>query len=361
MPAAAANPIDTLVRKVNKDLGEGTLLRGSDIAESPPRLTSGSLAIDLMLGGGWPVNCWTELVGDPSSGKSLIAMKTLAANMATDKKFTALWVASEPYVPEWAVTCGMDPARTIVVNTRIMEEAYQIVLDALNQRLMDAVVIDSLSALTPKEEDEKDIDELAVALGARLTNKFMRKSGTAQRRSLVDPDRPCLGIIISQWREKVGGGMWDNRTTPYGRGKEFHYMIRAEVRRSDWIERGSGEKKVRVGMTLQSRTVKNKTAPPQRVAAVDFYWQTVPGFEAGDYDSIKELSNIALAFNVVPLSGSYYSFNGRQWHGKDAFLADLRSEVDLRREIEAMVRNPTTPLGVPPVPASAPRRKMKRG
>lgn len=350
--------LDTLVRKVNKSLGEGTLIRGSDLLEAPPRLTSGSLAIDLMLGGGWPVNCWTELVGDPSSGKSLIAMKTIAACQERDPTFQCLWVGAEPFVPEWAKSCGLDMKRTMVVNTRIMEEAYEVIIDAIDQRLVDAVVIDSLSALTPKEENEKAIDDFTVGLGARLTNKFMRKSGSVQRRSMVEPDRPCLGIIISQWREKVGISWGDNRTTPYGRGKDFHYMIRVEVRRDDWLTHGSGDNKIRVGMTMKARSVKNKTAPPQRMATVDFYWQQVPGFNAGDYDTMKEIANIAMAFDVVERAGAYYRFNGRQWQGKEAFVADLRSEVDLRREIEAMIRNPTTPLA-PPVTAT--RRRIKRG
>ena len=354
----AANALDALVRKVNKDLGEGTLIKGSDLVEAPARLTSGSLALDLALGGGWSLNCWVELVGEPSSGKSLIAMKTIAAAQERNPKFTALWVAAEPLVHDWATTCGMDMSRTLVLNTRIMEEAYQVIVDSIDDRLVDAVVVDSLSALTPKDEDEKAMDEWTQGLGARLTNKFMRKTGTAQRRSLVDPeDRPCLGIIISQFREKIGVSWGDNRTTPYGRGKEFHYMIRLEVRRDEWIVLGAD--KTKVGMTLKARTIKNKTAPPQRLATVDFYWQTIPGFEAGDYDIIKELANIAMAFDLVERAGSYYRFNGRQWQGKEGFLADLRSEVDLRQEIEGLIRNPTTPLSQPIKQTT--RRRLKRG
>jgi len=350
----AANPLDTLVKKVNKDLGEGTLIKGSDLADAPPRVPSGSLAIDLMLGGGWPLNCWSELVGEPSSGKSVIAAKTIAAAQALNPDFQCLWVAAEPFEAKWAAACGVDLSRTTLVNTRIMEEAYQVCIDAIDGRLVDAVVIDSLSALTPKEEDDKAIDELTVGLGARLTNKFMRKSGTVQRRSLVDnTDRPCLGLIISQFRDKVGVSWGDTRTTPYGRGKEFHYMIRVEVRRDDWIEHD----KHKVGMVMKARTVKNKTAPPQRLSTVDFYWEQAPGFDAGDYDLIKEIANIAMALDVVERAGAYYRFNGRQWQGKDAFLGDLRSEVDLRKEVEAVVRNPTI-TAMPVVPT---RRRMKHG
>jgi recombination protein RecA len=182
-----------------------------------------------------------------------------------------------------------------------------------------------------------------------------------QRRSLSEPDRDCLGLIISQWREKVGVLWGDNKTTPYGRGKEFHYMVRVETRRDDWVTRGDRK----VGITLKARTVKNKTAPPQRVAQVDFYWEDVLSpeglvqFHAGDYDTVKEVSNIAMALDVVTRRGAFYYYGEQSWQGKEGFLEQLREEPALLDEIKALVLHQTTGAPLPPT-VSQPKTTRRR-
>jgi recombination protein RecA len=199
-----------------------------------------------------------------------------------------------------------------------------------------------------------------VGLGARLTNKFMRKAAAAQRRSLSEPDRDCLAIIISQWREKVGVMWGDNRTTPYGRGKEFHYVDRVETRRDDWLS----HHEQKVGFTMKARTVKNKTAPPQRVAVVDFYFDDVISPEgqilhrAGEYDRIKEVSNLAMAYDVIEQRGSFYNYGGQQWHGKEGFLQALRDDLEFSAEIERAVISAVTGVQSP-TPKKATRQVTK--
>jgi recombination protein RecA len=335
--------LDSVVAAVNKRLGDGTLLKGHDLRNHVlPRVTSGALALDIALGGGWPLNCWNSIEGEPSNGKSVIALKTIAANQAVDKNYTALWIAAEPFVTPWAISCNVDMDRMIIADTRVMEDAYQIAIEMLDGRHIDALVIDSLSALTPTEEDEKAMDEMQVALGARLTGKFMRKSGVAQRRSLTTPDRPCLSLIISQWREKVGVMWGDNRVTPYGRAKEFFYMIRCEVRRDEFL----GTDKHRVGISLKLRTTKNKTAPPQRQASMDFYWEDHERHAAGSYDIGKQVANIALDMDVVDLAGSVYKFDGQSWRGKESFFAAIEEDVKLQRRLEFEVRRRAGLLGI---------------
>jgi recombination protein RecA len=245
-----------------------------------------------------------------------------------------------------------------VADTRVMEDAYQIVCEMLDSRLVDAVVIDSLSSLTPTEEDDKAMDEWQMGLGARLTGKFMRKSSVAQRRSLTEPDRPCLGIIISQWREKIGVMYGDNRVSPNGRAKEFFFMVRVEVRRDEWL----GTDKHRVGQTFKARVIKNKTAPPQRGALVDFYWEDYGTHKAGTYDTGKQLANIGMDVGVVELAGSYYKFGGKQWQGKEKFWAAVDAEEllqhQLAREIR-MIALPGIAIDIPAAPKQA-KRALKR-
>jgi len=318
--------IDEIVRAVNKSHGDDIIVRGNRVTEPLPRITTGILAYDMMLGGGWPVNQWSEIIGDESSGKTAIAYKTIAANQALDPKWTALWVAAEEYVPEYAESIGVDLDRLWVVETNIMESAYDIIVRAQDNRSVDCVVLDSLPALVPGDEYEKDMEAFTVGLGARQTGKFFRKSTTAQRRSLIEADRACTGLIINQWRDKIGVMWGDPRTTPGGKAKNFHYFTRVEVKKDEWLKDG----KVAVGQTIKGRTIKNKTYRPQQQAVVDFYFADAGNFHLGDFDTVKDMVNIAIANELVTRAGAFYSYGGEKWQGKDRVLAAVRSDLDMQ-------------------------------
>lgn len=326
----AYDSIESIVSSVTKKYGEGVLIKGSQIREPLLRTTTGILAYDLMLGGGWPTNQWSEIIGDESSGKTAIAYKTIAANQALDPNYVALWVAAEDYVPEYAEAIGVDLDRLWVVENNVMEEVYDLVIRVLDNRAVDCIVIDSLPALVPSDEAEKAMEEFTVGLGARLTGKFLRKSGKAQRRSLIDSDRGCTGLIINQWREKIGVMYGDNRTTPGGKAKNFHYFVRLEVRRDEWLT----QKDEKVGQTIKGRTIKNKTYKPQQTAQVDFYFADVPGFSLGAFDTIKDIVNICIAIEVITRGGAYYSFDGQKWQGKDALVAAVREDLGLQESLK---------------------------
>jgi recombination protein RecA len=300
-------------------------------------MTTGSTTFDFCLGGGFPANQWNELIGEPSHGKTAIALKTVAANQEKDPNFTTVWVAAEQWVPEYALMCGVDLERVIVVETNIMEEAYDAVIAFAESKAVDAIVIDSLPALVPSPEAEKNMDEMTVGRGALLTNKFFRKAGAAMKRSLTEAERPVLGIVINQYRMKIGVMHGDPRTTPGGEGKNYAFFTRSEVRRDEWIEEGTGTNKVRVGQRIKIRTIKNKTAPPQRIAYVDFYFQDAGTFSAGDFDFAKEVAALAIVKDVVERKGGWVYYGERKWQGLENFSASLREEVDLLSELRAKV------------------------
>lgn len=324
--AEGRESLETIIASINKKYGEDIVVRGSDVREETPRITTGVLAFDLMLGGGWPANQWSEIIGDESSGKTALAYKTIAANQALDPEWCAMWVAAEEYVPQYAKALGVDLDRLWVVETNVMEHAFDLVLRALDNRAVDCIVIDSLPALVPGDEAQKAMDEFSMGLGARLTGKFFRKSSKAQKRSLIQEDRPCTGLIINQWREKIGVMYGDPRTTPGGKAKNFHYFTRVEVKRDEWIK----DKDEAVGQTIKARTLKNKTYRPQQVSVVDFYFADYAGFSLGEFDTIKDVVNICISTDIIKRSGAYYSYADNKWQGKDAVLAAVRSEVDLR-------------------------------
>lgn len=339
--------LQSLISSITKKYGEGVVVRGSDVKEEMPRITTGILAFDLMLGGGWPVNQWNEIIGEESSGKTALAYKTIAANQALDPDFVAVWIAAEEYVPEYAKAIGVDLDRLWVFESNIMEQVYDFVISLMDNRAVDLIVIDSLPALVPGDEAEKMMDEFTVGLGARLTGKFFRKSSKAQKRSLVHEDRGCTGLIINQWRDKIGVMWGDPRTTPGGKAKNFHYFTRVEVKRDEWIK----EKDESVGQSIRGRTLKNKTYRPQQSAIVDFYFSNSQGFQFGDFDTIKDMVNIAIASGMIERAGAYYFFTydgvEQRYQGKDKLLQAIREDVMVQDYIRNKVfSHYSIPVGI---------------
>jgi recombination protein RecA len=326
---ATRESLDSIISAINKKYGENIIVQGNQVKEEVPRITTGILAYDLMLGGGWPANQWSEIIGDESSGKTALAYKTIAANQAIDPDWVAMWIAAEEFVPDYAKAIGVDLDRLWVVETNVMEQVYDLIIRAMENRAVDCIVLDSLPALVPGDEAEKMMDEFTMGLGARLTGKFFRKSSKAQKRSMVVEDRGCTGLIINQWREKIGVMYGDPRTTPGGKAKNFHYFARVEVKRDEWIK----EKDEPVGQTIRARTMKNKTYRPQQVAVVDFYFSEANGFKLGEFDTIKDIVNISISVEIITRGGAYYNYNGQKWQGKEALLNAVREDLDMQAEL----------------------------
>lgn len=321
---------------INKKYGDNTIVLGSDVVPSK-RITSGSLALDVILGGGWPLNQWHEIIGEASHGKTALALKTIAANQAINPDFTTIWVAAEQWVPEYAEICGVDTSRVHVLTTNVMETALSAVLALVETKEIDCVVIDSLPALVPTAEDEKDMDEFTVGRAAMLMGKFFRKMEKAGKRSLVGEDRPFIGLVINQYRMKIGVMYGDPRTTPGGEAKNYFFFTRVEVKRDDWIEVGSGQEKRRVGQTIKFQTKKNKSAPPSQSAFVDFYFSEGGPVDRGNYDFAKEIVALGILNKVITRAGAYYRYQDRQWQGADALLDSIREEVDLKEALQKEV------------------------
>jgi recombination protein RecA len=327
-----------IMAQLNKKFGENSVVMASDIrADAIPRITSGSTTLDYVLGGGFPGNQWNELIGEPSHGKTAVALKTIAANQKLNPDYTTVWVAAEQWVPEYAEMCGVDTERVVVIETSIMEEAYDSVIAFADSKSVDAIVIDSLPALSPSPEMEKNMDEMTVGRGALLTNKFFRVVGSAMKRSLIEDERPVLGLIINQYRMKIGVMHGDPRTTPGGEGKNYAFFTRCEVRRDEWIEIGPSGNKTRVGQTIKIRTLKNKSAPPQRVAYFDFYFDKGGECIPGEIDVAKEIAAMAVILDVVERKGGWYYYGERKWQGNESLIASIREEVDLQEELSKKV------------------------
>ena len=279
---------------------------------------------------------------------STICHKTIAANQELDPNFTTVWLAAETYDVNKAAMDGVDNDRVIVLNEAIMERGFEMVLKYLGSKLVDFIVIDSLPALTPGEEAEKAMDELGVALGARLTNKFFRKQGTSGRRQMTGGERPCTGIVVNQWRNKIGVQFGDPRTTPGGVGKDFAFYTRMEVRRDEWVEVGPATSKIRVGQTIFARTTKNKSFSPQKVARWDYFFSECTDrsgrpHPAGTYDSFKEAVGLGVVYGVITQGGGgYYTYGDLRVQGLANFLTAISGDVALTESLEKEVLTAAT-------------------
>jgi len=347
--------VDALIAQVNKEMKAEVLVYASEIPTFR-RATTGSLSFDLALGGGWPLNVWNEIIGLESHGKTVMVLKTIAANMMINPDYQVLWVASEDFNKEWAEELGVDTTRVVLALTNVMEDAYTIMLEALDAQSVDAIVLDSYPALIPSGEGEGAMGDSLPGLGARLTNKLMRKSPKSQRRT-VD-ERDCLCLIINQWRDRIGVMYGDPRTTPGGKGKNFSYFIRVEVVRDEWLL-DAGKNKV--GLVIKALAMKNKTAPPMRVGVTPFYFTNYGPFQKGDYDLASQLWAIALTYDIITRQGAWYHYAGQKWNGKEPVLASMREDLDLQATIEDEVRKLVlgdTPPPPPPLPTKS--KKVKK-
>lgn len=332
-----------LAARINKEHGEGAVITASEM-QTPPRFPSGSPTLDLALGGGWAGNQWAEVYGNESSGKTAVCLKTIAANQALDPDFTTLWVAGEHYDEDQATALGVNNDQVVVVPTQDMILAFETMLSYADARACDMIVLDSYPALIAPEEDEKGMEDAVVAVGARIVGKFFRKAGAATRRSHTHVDRPILGIVINQQRDKIGGWAPNGatpQTTPGGRAKNFAFYQRVLVARDDYIVEAVPGKnlKVKVGQTIKVTTIKNKSGAPQQVANIDFYFRDgiTSGFRRGEYDTVKELIILGLLYDLIVRKGAYFEYGETRWRGRDAMVDGIREDLDLQESLEREV------------------------
>ena len=317
----------------------------------PRRYTSGSLTLDVVLGGGFPGNTWSEVIGPSSSGKTSTILKCVAANQKLDPEFTVFWVGAELFEPEWARKLGVDTDRVVVTSERTMETVLDMVLVAASERIFDCIVVDSYPALVPLAESEGALGDLQVASGARVFSKFWGKIGEAGARAYDGTERPFFGIFMNQWRAVIGGfsPRGTPKTTPGGQHKDYAYYVRLDVTRAGWITENwpNYEKPVAVGQEIIYTTIKNKTASPRLNGTVKFFFRdshTSP-IRAGDYDTAEEYGKLAVLFGVVIKRGGWYYYDDQKWNGmprlKDALREDKNLQDRISADVMKMVENPS--------------------
>lgn len=335
MPSVGMNPaIRAVMKDIQKKHGEHTVMLGSDIIPNVETVTTGSLSFDAAMGGGWATNHWNEIIGQASAGKTLVVLKTIAANQAANPKFTTVWFAAEDFHEPYAKMMGVDLSRIVVVEENLMQAVYESAIKFVDTREVDMVVIDSYPALTTERELKGSMDDFQPGEAAVLTGKFLRKSNNVMKAPLDGAGRSLTGIIVNQWRQKIGG-YGNPRTSPGGEAKNFFYFQRAEVRRDDWIDNTKGE---HIGQTIKLSNLKNKLSPPGRVGMVDAYIDRGNGFSPGDYDLVKDTISAAIAYEVIEREGrSTYLFAGQKWPNRPRLEDELSEDTQIMASLREAV------------------------
>ena len=330
----------TALSQLDKTFGKGTVMRLGDRPEmNVEAIPTGSLALDAALGiGGVPKGRIIEIYGPESSGKTTLALHILAEAQKRGGE-VAFVDAEHALDPVYASALGVDIDNLLVSQPDTGEQALEITDALVRSGAVDAVVVDSVAALVPKQEIEGEMGDTFVGLQARLMSQALRKlAGTINKTN-------CVVIFINQLRMKIGVMYGNPETTTGGNALKFYASVRLDVRRIEAIKEGGNI----IGNKTRVKVVKNKVAPPFKEAVFDImYGQGISKW--------SELIDLAVQMDIIQKSGSWFSMgDDRIGQGKDSVKAYLQERPELAEQVEAQVRENLWKIsgGAPKAPARA--------
>ena len=315
--------LQTAISQIEKNFGKGTVMRLGDRPDlNIDAIPTGSLALDAALGiGGVPKGRIIEIYGPESSGKTTLALHILAEAQKMGGE-VAFVDAEHALDPVYAAALGVDTDNMLVSQPDTGEQALEITDALVRSGAVDAVVVDSVAALVPKQEIEGEMGDTFVGLQARLMSQALRKlAGTISKTN-------CVVIFINQLRMKIGVMYGNPETTTGGNALKFYSSVRLDVRRVESIKEGGNV----IGNKTRVKVVKNKVAPPFREAYFDIM------FGEG-ISKWGELVDLAVQMEIIQKSGSWFSMGDeRIGQGKDSVKAFLMANPDIAENVEAQVR-----------------------
>ncbi len=330
--------LQTAISQIEKNFGKGTVMRLGDRPEmNLDAIPTGSLALDAALGiGGVPKGRIIEIYGPESSGKTTLALHILAEAQKMGGE-VAFVDAEHALDPVYAAALGVDTENMLVSQPDTGEQALEITDALVRSGAVDAIVVDSVAALVPKQEIEGEMGDTFVGLQARLMSQALRKlAGTISKTN-------CVVIFINQLRMKIGVMYGNPETTTGGNALKFYSSVRLDVRRVESIKEGSNV----IGNKTRVKVVKNKVAPPFREAIFDIMY-------GEGISKWGELVDMAVQMDIIQKSGSWFGMGEeRIGQGKDSVKAFLQQNPEIAQQVEAQVRENLWKLQGGKTPAKA--------
>jgi len=315
--------LDQVLMDIEKQFGKGAVMKlGENEHREIDVCSSGSLTLDIALGvGGYPKGRIIEIFGPESSGKTTFALHAIAEVQKTGGR-AAFIDAEHALDPIYAKNLGVNIDELLLSQPDTGEQALEICEALVRSEAISIIVIDSVAALVPQAEIEGEMGDSHVGLQARLMSQALRKlSGTINKTNTI-------AIFINQLREKVGVMFGNPETTPGGRALKFYSSVRLDVRRAEQIKQGTDV----IGNKTNVKVVKNKVAPPFRIAEVEIMY-------GEGVSRMGELVDLASEINVLEKSGAWYSYKGEKiGQGKENAKAFLKQHPDIASDIEKKVR-----------------------
>lgn len=309
--------------KIDKDFGKGSVMKLGERSNTEIEVIStGSLGLDIALGvGGLPKGRIIEIYGPESSGKTTIAIHTIAEAQKMGG-ICAIIDAEHAFDASYARKLGVNVDELLIAQPDYGEQALEIAERLILSGALDVIVVDSVAALVPKGELEGEMGESKMGLQARLMSQAMRKLTAAISRT------NCTCIFINQLREKIGVMFGNPETTTGGNALKFYASVRLDIRKSTAIKDGDTV----MGNRTKVKVVKNKVAPPFRVAEFDIMY-------GEGVSKIGELIDLGVELNILTKSGSWFSYGENKiGQGRDAVKTFLQDNPEFAAEIEGKIR-----------------------
>ncbi|WP_293872224.1 recombinase RecA [Flavobacterium sp.] len=309
--------------KLDKAYGKGTVMKMGDKAvEEVETISSGSLGLDLALGvNGYPRGRVIEIYGPESSGKTTLTLHAIAE--AQKAGGIAAFIDAElAFDRNYAEKLGVDIENLIISQPDNGEQALEIAENLIRSGAIDIVVIDSVAALTPKSEIEGEMGDSKMGLHARLMSQALRKlTGTISKTN-------CTVFFINQLREKIGVMFGNPETTTGGNALKFYASVRLDIRRSSQIKDGENV----VGNRTKVKVVKNKVAPPFKVAEFDIMY-------GEGISKTGEILDLAVEFEIIKKAGSWFSYGDTKLgQGRDGVKVLIKDNPELADELEQKIK-----------------------
>lgn len=314
--------LSLVLGQIERNFGKGSIMRLGDATRMKVEtIPSGALTLDLALGGGLPRGRVVEIYGPESSGKTTVALHAIA-EMQRSGGVAAFVDAEHALDPTYAAALGVDINNLLVSQPDTGESALEIVDQLVRSAAVDIVVIDSVAALVPRAEIEGEMGDHHVGLQARLMSQALRKITGSIGKS------GCTVVFLNQLRQKIGVTYGSPETTTGGQALKFYASVRLDIRRIQTLKRGNEE----YGIRAKVKVVKNKIAPPFRIAEFDVI------FGKG-ISTLGCLVDLAEETGVITRKGAWYSYNGDNIsQGRDNAIKYVEEKPEFAKELEVLVR-----------------------